>query len=310
MNKRKTKLLGLLFSVGVAQLLSANMLEDNLYAKTVASINVDSNWQQLITGTVMDEDGVPLSGASVLVKGTTNGVVADFDGKFSIEVDSESILVVSYVGFETKEIKVGLEKDLKITLAAGNALEEVVITALGIKKEKKRIGYATQEVKGVTLQKAITPNVLESMSGKVAGLTVISNGADFFSDPSIFLRGEKPILVVDGVPMPDTDFWNISSDDIENITVLKGAAASALYGSLGKFGALQITMKSGKGIDGTRVSVNSSTTFQTGFLRIPKAQTQYGPGNTGRYEFGTGAAGEVVSMTLIILFGVRNLMVD
>ncbi|CAN0405269.1 unnamed protein product, partial [Scytosiphon promiscuus] len=111
MNKRKTKLLGLLFSVGVAQLLSANMLEDNLYAKTVASINVDSNWQQLITGTVMDEDGVPLSGASVLVKGTTNGVVADFDGKFSIEVDSESILVVSYVGFETKEIKVGLEKD-------------------------------------------------------------------------------------------------------------------------------------------------------------------------------------------------------
>ena len=215
MNKRKTKLLGLLFSVGVAQLLSANMLEDNLYAKTVASINVDSNWQQLITGTVMDEDGVPLSGASVLVKGTTNGVVADFDGKFSIEVDSESILVVSYVGFETKEIKVGLEKDLKITLAAGNALEEVVITALGIKKEKKRIGYATQEVKGVTLQKAITPNVLESMSGKVAGLTVISNGADFFSDPSIFLRGEKPILVVDGVPMPDTDFWNISSDDRE-----------------------------------------------------------------------------------------------
>ncbi|SMG05776.1 SusC/RagA family TonB-linked outer membrane protein [Arenibacter troitsensis] len=291
MNKRKTKLLGLLFSAGVVQLLTANMLEDNIKAEAMATIMTEANWQQSITGTVMDEEGIPLSGASILVKGTTNGVVADFDGKFKIEVAPGSILVISYVGFETKEITLGVEKELKIVLTAGNALEEVVITALGIKKEKKRIGYATQEVKGVTLQKAITPNVLESLSGKVAGLTVISNGADFFSDPSIFLRGEKPILVVDGVPQPNTDFWNISSDDIESINVLKGAAASALYGSLGKFGALQITMKSGKGIDGTRVSINSSTTFQTGFLRIPKAQTQYGPGNTGRYEFGTGAAG-------------------
>ncbi|NNG10697.1 MAG: TonB-dependent receptor, partial [Arenibacter sp.] len=165
------------------------------------------------------------------------------------------------------------------------------VTALGIKKEKRRVGYATQEVKGASLQKAVAPNVVESLTGKIAGVTVTTNGSDFFSDPQIYLRGEKPLIVVDGVPQPNSDFWNLSSDDIENITVLKGAAASALYGSLGANGAIQITMKSGRGIEGTVISFNSSTTFQGSFLRIPHGQTQYGPGNTGRYEFGTGAAG-------------------
>ncbi|MCM4152726.1 SusC/RagA family TonB-linked outer membrane protein [Arenibacter sp. N53] len=291
MNKRKTKLLGLLFSVGIAQILSANMLNSNIEAKGTSSLFIEVSVQQQITGTVVDEDGLPLSGASVLVKGTTNGVVADFDGNFSIEVASGSTLVISYVGFETKEIVLGLENKLKIVLTAGNALEEVVVTALGIRKEKRRVGYATQEVTGESLQKAIAPNVVESLTGKISGVTVTSNGSDFFSDPQIYLRGEKPLIVVDGVPQPNSDFWNLASDDIENITVLKGAAASALYGSLGANGAIQITMKSGKGVDGTVISFNSSTTFQGGFLRIPHGQTQYGPGNTGRYEFGTGAAG-------------------
>ncbi|MCM4170697.1 SusC/RagA family TonB-linked outer membrane protein [Arenibacter sp. TNZ] len=291
MNKRKTKLLGLLFSLGIVQILFANMLSPNIEGNRKPSILIGTNVQQQITGTVTDEDGVPLSGASVMVKGTTNGVVADFDGNFTIDVDSGSILVVSYVGFETKEITIGLQNKLNIVLIAGNALEEVVVTALGIRKEKRRVGYATQEVNGESLQKAIAPNVVESLTGKISGVTVTSNGSDFFSDPQIYLRGEKPLIVVDGVPQPNSDFWNLASDDIENITVLKGAAASALYGSLGANGAIQITMKSGKGVDGTVISFNSSTTFQGGFLRIPHGQTQYGPGNTGRYEFGTGAAG-------------------
>ncbi len=291
MNKSKIRYFLLLFT-GMAQVLSANILGNGATAKMDVAIVSEISFQGILQGTVMDDQNLPLPGASIVIKGTTDGVVSDFDGNFSITASSGDILVVSYIGYESKEIAIADQTQIIVTLdTSSSELEEVVVTALGIKKSKKSIGYATQEVKGASIQKAITPNALESLSGKVAGLTVISNGADFFSDPSIFLRGEKPLLVVDGVPQPNTDFWNISSDDIDNINVLKGAAASALYGSLGKHGALQITMKTGKGTDGTVVSINSSTTFQTGFLRIPKSQTQYGPGNTGRYEFGTGAAG-------------------
>ncbi len=246
-----------------------------------------------ITGKVTDEQGEPLPGATIFVKGTTFGTTTDFDGNFALQVeDANAILVVSYIGFTTKEVPLNGSTRINVVLLENSAqLEEVVVTALGIKKEKRKVGFATQEVKGESLQKAIAPNLLESLTGKVAGLTIINNGADFFSDPSIFLRGEVPLIVVDGVPQPDSDIWEFSSDDIENITVLKGAAASALYGSLGANGAIQITMKSGAGLEKTMVSYNSSTTFQNGFLRIPRAQTQYGPGNTGRYRFGGGLAG-------------------
>ncbi|SHI57536.1 TonB-linked outer membrane protein, SusC/RagA family [Arenibacter nanhaiticus] len=248
--------------------------------------------ERMVNGTIYDENGGPLPGASVVIKGTSNGVSADFDGKFSIEVAPGNILLVSYLGYKTEEITLGNQKELSIALQPdNNQLEEVVVTALGIKKEKKRIGYAVQEVKGESLQKAIAPNVVESLTGKVAGLTIVnSNG--FFSDPGIYLRGSKPLIVIDGVPNPTTDMWNISSDDIENITVLKAASASALYGSLGLNGAIQITLKSGSNAaKGTTISVNSSTTFQGDFTRIPKVQTQYGPGNAGIYEFDTGAPG-------------------
>lgn len=291
MNKKRIKLFGLLCSMGVAQVLSGNTLHFDRVNTTGDPVLQKVGFQDRVSGTVLDEEGMPLPGASVMVRGTTNGVVADFDGNFNIAVAAGEVLVISYVGFETKEVVIGQERELNIILTAGNALEEVVVTALGIKKEKRRVGYATQEVKGVSLQKAVAPNVVESLTGKIAGVTVTTNGSDFFSDPQIYLRGEKPLIVVDGVPQPNSDFWNLASDDIENITVLKGAAASALYGSLGANGAIQITMKSGRGIEGTVISFNSSTTFQGSFLRIPHGQTQYGPGNTGRYEFGTGAAG-------------------
>jgi len=257
----------------------------------VGIINVQAQ-EKMVTGTIYDENGGPLPGASVTIKGSAKGVSSDFDGNFTIEVSKGDVLLMSFIGYETKEIEFVDQKLLSITLnPSSNQLEEVVITALGIKKEKKRVGYAVQEVKGESLQKAIAPNVAESLTGKVAGLTIVnSNG--FFSDPGIYLRGSKPLIVIDGVPNPSTDMWNISSDDIESITVLKAASASALYGSLGLNGAIQITLKSGsKGTEGTIVSVNSSTTFQGGFTRIPRAQTAYGPGNAGVYEFDTGAPG-------------------
>jgi TonB-linked SusC/RagA family outer membrane protein len=248
--------------------------------------------QTSISGTVTDPIDKPLSDVSVLVKGTAVSTNTDAQGRFALNVPANAILVFSRVGFAPQELAVNNQTSINLKMvASGESLGEVVVTALGIKKEKKAVGFAVQEVKGEALQKAISPNVMESLTGKVAGLT-ITNSADFFSDPGLFLRGKRPLIVIDGVPNPNTDMWNISSDDIENVSVLKGSAASALYGSLGLNGAIQITLKSGSNIaKGTSVSFNSSTTFQGGFIRIPKIQTQYGPGEAGVYEFGTGASG-------------------
>ncbi|MBC6999052.1 SusC/RagA family TonB-linked outer membrane protein [Cytophaga sp. FL35] len=249
--------------------------------------------QSSIRGQVLDENNAPLPGASVVIKGSSTGVATDFDGYFKMDLpNGNAVLNVSYIGYISKEIDINGQSNITIALKPDSqALEEVVVTALGIKKEKRRIGYAVQEVDGESVQKAIAPNVVESLTGKVAGLTITNNN-DFFTDPGIFLRGSKPLIVIDGVPSPSTDMWNISSDDIQSISVLKAASASALYGSLGLNGAVQITLKSGaQAPKGTSVSVNSSTTFQTDFIRYPIPQNQYGPGNAGIYEFGTGAAG-------------------
>lgn len=246
-----------------------------------------------VSGNVVDESGEPMPGVTIQEQGTTNGTITDVDGKYSINVDEKATIIFSFLGYQKQIIQVSNKSIIDVTLIPDTkGLEEVVVTALGIEKDKTKLGYSVQEVKGETLQKAIAPNVVESLTGKVAGLIVTTNGGDFFSDPKLYLRGSQPLVVIDGVPQPNNDFWNISSDDIENISVLKSASASALYGSLGRNGAVQITLKSGSGSKkGTVISFNSSTTFQGGFLRIPQAQTEYGPGNTGRYEFGTGSAG-------------------
>ena len=249
--------------------------------------------QSSFRGQVLDETESPLPGASIIIQGSATGVATDFDGYFEIDLLEENkVLSISYIGYLTQKIDITGKSTATIILKPDSqALEEVVVTALGIKKEKRRIGYAVQEVDGESVQKAIAPNVVESLTDKVAGLT-ITNSNDFFTDPGIFLRGSKPLIVIDGVPSPSTDMWNISSDDIQSISVLKAASASALYGSLGLNGAVQITLKSGaQAPKGTSVSVNSSTTFQTDFIRYPIPQNQYGPGNAGIYEFGTGAAG-------------------
>lgn len=257
----------------------------------IASIQ-EVNAQSDVRGTVTDNESKPLSDVSVVIKGTKSGTTTDAMGSFSITASGNATLVVTRTGYVAKEIPVNNQTVLSIQLVLNNDnLGEVVVTALGIKKDKKALGYSVQEVKGTSLQKAIAPNVTEALTGKVAGLT-ITNSSDFFSDPGIFLRGERPLIVIDGVPNPGTDMWNISPDDIETVSVLKGAAASALYGSLGLNGAIQITLKSGSNAaKGTSISYNSSTTFQGGFIRVPKIQTQYGPGEAGVYEFGTGASG-------------------
>ncbi|MDX1365549.1 MAG: SusC/RagA family TonB-linked outer membrane protein, partial [Arenibacter latericius] len=286
--KLKLKLIAFLFIGLIFQSTS------KIYAVNRVTLLADATVvQRNITGTVVDALGVPLAGVNVIKTGTTTGTLTDFDGNYSINASKGDVLTFSYLGMETQRITVENSTTINVTLKEDAAqLDEVVVTALGIKKEKKRVGFAIQEIKGEDLQQAVTSNVVESLTGKVAGLIVTNNSSDFFSDPQFYLRGSRPLMVVDGVPQNNSDIWNLSSDDIESITVLKSGAASALYGSPGRNGAIQLTLKSGKSHNkGVVISYNSSTLFQDGFLRIPKVQTEYGPGNNGQYKFGGGLAG-------------------
>ncbi|HUP13332.1 MAG TPA: TonB-dependent receptor plug domain-containing protein, partial [Niastella sp.] len=170
---------------------------------------------------------------------------------------------------------------------------EVVVTALGIRKERAKLSYATQEVKGTALEKAAESNIANNLIGKVAGLNILSK-SNLFENPEILLRGKETLVVVDGVPTnkDNFDFWSLNPNDIENVNVLKGTAAAALYGSLGINGAIMITTKKGKaGAKGVEVSYNTTTQFQAGFLRVPETQDQYGMGWSGYYAFVNGKGG-------------------
>lgn len=174
-------------------------------------------------------------GATIQIKGEPGkGTLSDYDGNFEMEVPSESIVLeVRYMGFNDKEITVGNQRQLIIRLTESNVvLQEAVVTALGVVKEKKILGYAVQELKGGELNVSRDANPFSSMIGKVSGLQ-IAVSTDLLQSPKLLLRGEEPLIVVDGVPVA-SDTWNVSPDDIENITVLKGPTASALYGSYGK----------------------------------------------------------------------------
>lgn len=235
-----------------------------------------------ITGKIMGSDNEPLVGASVVEKGTSNGTVTDVDGNFSLEAKVGTTLVISFVGYKLQEVT-ATATPLSISLVVESAaLSEIVVTALDIKKSKAATGFAVQDVKGSDLVRAREPNPLNNLVGKIAGLSVGAS-AELLGAPTILLRGKTPLYVVDGVPIK-TDLWNISTDDIENITVLKGPTASALYGSAGQFGAVQITTKRGSK-KGMAVEFSNSTMVENGFLTIPKVQDLYGPGDHGVYAF-------------------------
>ncbi len=156
-------------------------------------------------------------------------------------------------------------------------LEEVVVTALGIKRSEKALGYAVQKVGGDKMTTVKSVDVGTALTGKIAGLNV-QNSTEINEAPSILLRGEEPLLVIDGVPYNNITLRDIASDDIESVDVLKGATASALYGSRGGSGAIMVTTKKGKE-EGLNIDVNSSTMFEAGFLKLPKVQTSYSAGH-------------------------------
>lgn len=252
-----------------------------------------SNSQNItVHGSVKDIDGLFLSGTTITEKGTRNAVIADQNGSFIITVKNGATLTISFVGYESQDMIVN-GTDMNVVLTRNATLSEVVVTALGIKKEKAKISYATQEVKGTALEKAPEPNVAENLVGKVAGLNILTK-TNLFENPEIYLRGAKTLVVIDGVPTDNNsfDFWNLNPNDIDNVNVLKGTAAAALYGSLGINGAIMITTKKGKaGGQGAEITYNSTTQFQTGYLRIPNTQHEYGMGWSGYYAFVDGKGG-------------------
>ena len=273
--------------------------------------------QVLIKGKVVSSaDQQPLVGASILEKQTNNGTITDIDGKFELNVKNlNSLLVASYVGYSTREITANSGQEIVITLEEDAiGLSEVTVTALGIKREKKALGYAVQEVKGDDIIKARETNLLNSLAGKVAGVTVVGNPGGIGSSSRISIRGERslninnnqPLFVVDGVPISngftgssgrsfqEVDYGNgagfVNPDDVESLTILKGANATALYGSRAANGAIVIKTKTGSKNKGIGVTINSTTTFEN-VLKLPEYQNVYGQGLNGEFNFVDGNGG-------------------
>ncbi|HSP83370.1 MAG TPA: SusC/RagA family TonB-linked outer membrane protein, partial [Gillisia sp.] len=267
--------------------------------------------QQEIRGKVLDEEGLPLPGATIIVQGTTNGVQSDFDGNFSIRISQPSVVLeISFMGYETQEIRVNDTEFLEVILSQDvNTLNEVVVTALGIKREEKRLGFSQATVQAGELNQAQPNNWSSGLIGKVAGLNIISSGSGPVNSQQITLRGNNSLnpngnnalIVIDGIPVNNEmttsgsssaytgqdspiDYGNAISDlnaeDIESVTVLKGPGATALYGSRAANGALIITTKSGKKTKGLGVTFNSSASFDV-IQRWPDYQYEYGQG-TGK----------------------------
>jgi TonB-linked SusC/RagA family outer membrane protein len=243
-----------------------------------------------VIGKIVAPDGTGIAGVTIQEKGTTNSTSSDAAGTYAIRITSrDAVLVFSTVGYTSQELPVGKDPNLSVQMVPNSKqLNEVVVTALGIKKEARRIGYAVQEVKGEELTKAREPDVFNSLEGKVAGLTV-GTSPELFSRPQIVNRGTKDVLVVvDGVPI-NSDTWNINADDIEKVSVLKGPNAAALYGFRGQNGAIVISTKKGsRDAKGWQVNVNSTNMIETSNVVLPTDQTEYGRGSSMQYSFGDG----------------------
>ncbi len=247
-------------------------------------------FSQGLRGRVAGPDGSALAGVTVVVKGTKQATVTDADGQFYFKNSyQDATLVFTYVGYQTLEFPVGGHLNLAVSLKQGSAqLNDVVVTALGIKKEDRKVGYSIQTVKGNDLNKAREPDVFTGLEGKVAGVTIGAN-PELFTRPMIVARGVKDMLiVVDGVPI-NSDTWNINADDIESMSILKGPNAAALYGFRGQNGAIVISTKKGsKDAKGWQISFNSTTMITKGNLVLPQDQTEYGRGTHFQYSFGEG----------------------
>ncbi|MCC8424400.1 SusC/RagA family TonB-linked outer membrane protein [Mucilaginibacter sp. UR6-11] len=267
-----------------------------------------------VTGTVTaKDDGLPIPGVTVKIKGASVGVPTDVNGKFSISAPENATLVFSFISYVTQEVSVSGRSVINVTLAQDNKqLTEVVVTALGISRETKSLGYSVAVVKGSEITKSRETNVVQALAGKIAGVNITQSSGTLGGGSKIVIRGAtslssdvQPIFVIDGLIIDNSaqqlatsnsavpqgvasiDFGNragdINSDDVESISVLKGAAAAALYGTLAKNGAIIITTKRGKKNGPGTIEFNSTTRFDN-VLLLPKFQNEYAQGNQGTYN--------------------------
>ena len=247
-----------------------------------------------VTGTVISaEDGLPVIGASVLEKGTSNGTITDFDGIYELTVADDAVLVFSYVGLSSQELKVS-GPVMDVTLKGDAiAMEEVVVTAMGVVQEKKRLNFAVQNIGGEALTENKSANFVNSLQGKIAGVSVTTAGGSPNSGSQIIIRGissvnsaasNEPLFILDGVAISGggSTAADINPNDIENITVLKGAAAAALYGQDAANGVIMITTKQGEA-GKIKVQANGSWQWDQA-TRLPRLQQTYGPGAQGFYK--------------------------
>ncbi|WP_329905451.1 SusC/RagA family TonB-linked outer membrane protein [Porphyromonas pogonae] len=304
MNKR-TLLVGValtsFIALGVQDLHAASIPNDN--------ISVEAQNPGSLTGTVKDKDGAVIGANIRLKKNQAKGTTSDVNGKFTLSgLKKGDVLIISFVGYKDQEIVYNGQQNIVVTLSEDSqVLNEVVVTALGIKREKKALGYAMQEVKGDDLLKVREPNVTNALSGKVSGVQIIRSSNGPGGSSKIVLRGNnsltgnnQPLIVVDGVPMDNftgadnNDYWNPSPDmgnglsdinpeDIESMTVLKGASAAALYGSRAGNGVIQIVTKTGKKSKGLGLTISSSVAFEELFMK-PKLQNSFGQGTNGAFK--------------------------
>ena len=264
---------------------------------------------RLLTGTVSSAEKESLPGVNVVLKGTAFGTTTDANGKFALSIPTDgasTVVTFSSIGFMTEELTVGSRSVLDMTMRPDvRSLSEVVVTAFGVKKEVKSLGYGVQEIKGTQLTEARATNVVNGLSGKVAGLRVSSNGGPG-SGSTIQIRGassvsgnNQPLVVIDGVPIQQTfdkqfgsGLSEISPDNIQEMTVLKGPNAAALYGSRAANGVILVTTKTGAGTKGIGVEINSNTTFERPWVK-PNFQNTYGGGNGYRTWYNDGWSGSI-----------------
>ena len=265
--------------------------------------------ERIVSGIVSDDTGMPLPGVSVLIKGTQTGTQSDFDGKYSIKATPSQVLVFTYIGMKTKEVAASATTANVVLAPDAMELESVVVTtALGIKREKKSLGYAAQDLKGDVLSEGGTNNAVSALSGNVAGLQVTSPST-MGGSTRIILRGigsttgeNRPLIVVDGIPLDNGNYnttstqrgaggrdygdasADINPDDIESVTVLKGGPAAALYGNRAGNGAILYTTKSAKkGSGKAEIAINSGITFESVYI-MPQLQNSYGGGSAETFE--------------------------
>ncbi|MFA6336162.1 MAG: carboxypeptidase-like regulatory domain-containing protein, partial [Bacteroidales bacterium] len=282
-----------------------------LMAVAIIFSSVQASAQNIkITGKITDNSNAPLPGVSVIVDGTKNGVASDSKGIYSVNAPANAKLIFSIIGFEDKKILVEGRSVIDVTLMESSIqLGDVVVTALGIKKEKKALGYAVQDVKGDALIENRTQNFVTSLSGKVAGLniskTAVAGGSNRLTirgNGSVNEGANQPLIVIDGIPYDNsagvgatgdvawgagyTDYGDglamVNADDIESVSTLKGPSASALYGSRGANGVLLITTKSGKKGDKATITYNTNFSVENVMIQ-PEFQNEFGQGTNGAY---------------------------